>query len=227
MGLIKILLYLTFEFILLHFFSLKVAILGLIALFLKWLYDMGIFTSITFFIGNFNKAQVFFTDYTGPYHDIGKKFEQVSGIISKFNLDETYTPFGIYYDDPKVVEPTKCRAVVGILKKCSMDLRSTMNKQASPELMEYLLSNGFKSGILSDTASVMSNFYYINKMSMMLGTKKFYSALEKNLNDSEFTKTFNIDKAKISCFVEVYTKNNIYFYIPVKNHEQFNLHTNK
>jgi len=133
-----------------------------------------------------------------------------------------YSVFGIYYDSPdKIEDPTKCRCVFGLIRRYKGETDD--NK----ELIDYLKEHEFEVAHLPNTVSVSGNFPMINSLSIFLGVKKFYSALKENFKDTDFCKSYDIDENKFKLSVEIYGNNKIEFYIPLKNHGDFMLHSGK
>jgi hypothetical protein len=214
------------SFIVFYFVSVRAGLMSLSMVFLKFVYDLGLFSSIKFYRGNFSHSEVFYHDYQGEYKNIGSCLRKTCDIISKLKLedDDRYSVIGIYYDDPKKVKDLKsCRAVYGISKRITDELKPghVSKDKKEIEIEEYLTEKGFKKSVLPDTVSLTASFPFKFKMSMILGIIKFYSALTSNLKDENFKRSYGIKETKDFSSVEVYQKNEIKFYIPTKNQEKF------
>jgi hypothetical protein len=222
---IKWILFFSLDIFVWYSYSFRAFLIGLSIIFLKYIWDTGLFQGIKFYKGVFKNSEIFYTEYVGEYYQISKEFVKLNLIISKFNLNKQYySTFGIYYDDPKKVDSKKCRALIGIIKETDSTMRpSALAKDE--DLTDYLITNSFKRAILPDSESLVATFPYINTMSMMIGIKKFYSSLDSGLNSEEFKKMYNIDRKKFKFSVEIYRDQEIFFYIPLKNHDKFNLHS--
>jgi hypothetical protein len=214
----------TIDILLYYFISFRVGAIAFVFVFLKILWDIGLFTPIKFCNGQFKHSEIYYISYTGEYMNVGKEFAKINEIFNKFNLDKyVYSSIGIYYDDPKkMTDKSKCRAVLGICKDSSDFSR---NKSVNQPLEEYLRENNFRKAEIPDTNSLRVTFPYVNMISMLIGIKKFYKALNSNLSDENFKRSFRIDSKKISCTVEIYAENEMVFYVPLQNNEKFNLHT--
>jgi hypothetical protein len=198
--------------------------------FLKFIYDLGLFTSIKFYRGNFSHSEIFYLEYQGECKNIGCNLMKTCDIMTKLKLDDDdcYSSFAIYYDDPKrVKDPKSCRAIYGISKRITDELKpGQVNKDKKlTEVEEYLSEKGFKKSVLPDTICITASFSYKFKMSMILGIIKFYSALTSSLKDENFKRSYGLKEIKDFSSIEVYTKNEIKFYIPTKNQEKFILTT--
>jgi hypothetical protein len=204
------------------FFSFRMGSIVFILNFLYILWQIGLFTSIKFSRGNFNECELYFFEYVGEYHNVGKEFEKLSLIMKKLNASKsTFVPFGIYYDDPKRVDPKSCRALIGILK------RIVEGRERHEELVDYLTENSFKKATVPSTISLYSNFPLVNIMSMVIGIKKFYNALHTNFQNDQWKNQYGIKEQIIPCSIEIYGEHLMEFYVPLTNYERFNLHTIK
>lgn len=214
----------SIDLLLYYFISFRVGAIAFVLVFLKILWDVGLFTPIKFSNGQFKHSEIYYICYTGEYMNVGKEFAKINEIFKKFNLDKyVYNSIGIYYDDPKkMTDKSKCRAVLGICKDSSDFHR---NKSVNQPLEEYLRENNFRKAEIPDTNCLRVTFPYVNMISMLIGIKKFYKALNSNLSDENFKRSFRVDSKKISCTVEIYAENEMVFYVPLQNNEKFNLHT--
>lgn len=218
----------TLSFLVFYFYSVRAGLMSLSMVFLKFIYDLGLFSSIKFYRGNFSNSEIFYLEYQGEYKNIGSCIRKTCDIMTnlKLNDDDRYSAFGIYYDEPKRVKDTKqCRAIYGISKRITDELKpGQVNKDKKQiEIEEYLSDKGFKKSVLPDTICLTASFSYIFQMSMILGIIKFYSALTSNLKDENFKRSYGIKETKDISSIEVYNKNETKFYIPTKNQEKFML----
>lgn len=214
----------TIDLLLYYFISFRMGAIGFVLIFLKIMYDIGLFTPIKFSSGLFKNSEVYYINYTGEYKRIGTEFDKMKKIFKKFNLDKNvYSIFGIYYDNPKVMSDIKkCRASVGILKEISQFSKN--RNESNNEMEEYLKENNFLKAELPDTNSLRVTFPYFNMMSLFIGMNKFYKALEKNLNDNNFLRSFRMSSNKVSCTMHVYGEKEIVFYVPLQNNEELFIH---
>src|SRR4051794_16363914 len=88
-----------------YFFSLKIGAIFFIVIVLKILADIGYFTSITLYQGNFPACEFYYTKYVGEYKKVCNEFAIFKTLIKKFNLDKTHSLAGFYFDDPTKVDP--------------------------------------------------------------------------------------------------------------------------
>ena len=212
--------------LLFYFVSFRAGIMSLSMIFLKFIYDLGLFSSIKFYRGNFSQTEFFYKEFQDEYKNIGPYYVKLHEILGKFKLagNDCISTIGIYYDNPREVkDPKLCRAVYGISKKIVDQLKPGHSNKDSNEsqMEEYLLENGFKKTVLPDTISLTASFYYKFQMSVLIGIMKFYSALTTNLKSEEFKRQYGIKDSNPHFSVEVYDRNEIKFYIPTKNHDKF------
>ena len=208
-----------------YFVSFKFGSIAFVLIFLKILWDIGVFTPIKFSSGQLKNSELYFYDYTGEYNKLSKEFNKLTKILTKFNLDRNvYNLFGIYYDDPKkLVDKSKCRAVIGIIKDIDPFTRNKV--EANETLINYFKENNFRKSEIPATNSLRSSFPTVNSMSLIIGIMKFYKALDSSLKDENFLKSFRLASKNINCTVEIYGDKEVLFYVPVQNVEKFALHS--
>jgi hypothetical protein len=219
---------LLIDFLFFVFISFKASFFFFIFITMLYIWKMGIFRGIHFQQSIFSHAEIYYIEYTGDYYQIYRELEKLMLIINKFNLSRiSYSTFGFYYDNPKKIEASKCRAVIGIMKEIkNPSINSTLAKKEEG-FIEYLVRNSFKKATIPETESLFAYFPYINPLSKVVGINKFYSTLDSSLQSEEFKKNFNMDRKKYKVSIEVYKGNTLFFYVPLKNHERFNLHSMK
>lgn len=203
------------------FGSIKIGVLGLSLTFIYFTYKLGLFTQIKYYRGNFPKSEIYYIEYQGMYRNIGEKFMSICEILDKFKLreNEHFSNIGIYYDNPNaIVDQTQCRAVIGILKE-----NNYKNYPQEAEFEDYMKQKKFKKAVLPDSTSVASTFILNYMIAMFVAIKKFYGGLENNMKREEFRRQYGISDFTFS--VEVYQKNLLKFFIPVKNTQDFCLTT--
>jgi hypothetical protein len=215
-GLIDLLSYL--------FISFHAGSIVFILCFLYILWEIGLFTGIKFTKGIFKECEIYYYEYVGEYFLIGKELEKLDLILKKFHSEKLgFIPFAIYYDDPEKVKPKTCRAVIGLMRR-NLEIEITKEQE---EVITYMKENNLKKCNIPDSLSICSFFHILNTMSKVLGIRKIYTALHANMKNENWKKQFELKEESIPCSVEVYEKNIIEFYVPLKNQERFNLHSIK
>lgn len=88
-------------------------LLGVGSAYLVW--ATAIFTKVVPRVLPFEEVNIAYVTFTGDYSEAYKQSAVVEGIVQKeLGIDLTQQPcFGIYYDNPQVVERSKCRSIVG------------------------------------------------------------------------------------------------------------------
>ena len=229
---------LILDFLIFCFYSFKHSFIFFLLISLIFIWQSKFFRGVTFNLYLLKNSDIFYIDYLGDYYQISKEFEKLAVLLKKFNLSRScYNIFAVYYENPQKADPKTFRAIIGIMKEIKKDNDITNhtnngsttnnNKLTSKEeeFMDYLVKNKFRKAVIPETESVFSYFPFSNEMSQTIGIKKFYSTLDSSLQDEEFKRKFNIDKKKFKIIFEVYKNDTIFFYIPLRNYERFNLLT--
>lgn len=195
-----------------YMYSAKVGITFFILTILYILNDIGLFRSAQLGKGYFRSTSIVFKEYIGDYKKIGNSFSELCNISKEVNGKQM---IGIYYDNPQNVrDVNKCRAIIGLMTKTQV-----------PE--DKLASLGMKQAFLPDTECIQ--WYFKLKFNilplMLIGIKKFYGSLGNILKDQSLQKVFSLDISKPFYAIEVYDEKTINFYVPLKNHEKFFLHS--
>lgn len=77
-----------------------------------YLYYMSFFNKIEITEKEMGPYKVVFKEHIGDYKETGKIMDEIYYSLLDDGV-ETYKGFGIYYDDPKVVEKDKLRSIAG------------------------------------------------------------------------------------------------------------------
>ena len=205
-----------------YFTSFKGALMTISIMFLKFVWDLGLFSSLKIYTGSFLDCEYYYKEYQGEYKNIGNNFCELNSILKKFKLEnnENYSTMGIYYDSPeKIVDLQKSRALFGIKRINIDDKDKTQNS-----FEEFLIEKGFKKSLIPFTNCLISSFVMKYKIAMLIGIQKFYSLLKTSLKNVDFKRQYNI-KEEVGPAVEVYSENEIKFFIPIRNIDKFNLIT--
>lgn len=120
----------------------------------------------------------------GPYLMVYKKYTGSPGgvgpLISAIHQDlstefeiTSMVDFGLYYDDPKVVAPEKCRAIVG----CIIEDDKEGDLHAISE--KYIVAT------LPRGMAVVADYPYKNKLSILFGVLKGYPAVRQYVEEHQ------------------------------------------
>jgi len=93
--------------------TLVIIVVGIIASYI--VYQGALFTPIVIKKLSFPELNIAYTTFIGPYHKAYPNVKTVEAFLQeKYGKDFSQEPcFGIYYDNPKEVDPSKCRSVIG------------------------------------------------------------------------------------------------------------------
>lgn len=178
---------------------------------------------------NITSKQIMYKQYLGSYQDIKAQFEVLINFILEYDeknpqkiikmQDTIEQHFGLFYDDPNsLANEAEARAIYGFVipEKIDKDLREEITKVFGHQ-------EGFKQGILPSS----------NGLHGQLPNQEYYFYLLRSL---EFEPVFKGDQLTIrqkygqymknmekgnSCQLELYDKDNIHFYLPLENLDQF------
>lgn len=138
---------------------------------------IGILLVIYSYFGGFSKIDIQISEQGGEtlvYEEITGDYKQSAVVMDKIYNDliekediETYRGFGIYYDNPKVVEIDKLRAEAGCI------LETNQLKHIAK------LEEKYKIKTLPVTNCITTEFPFRGKMSVLLGILRVYPSLQK------------------------------------------------
>lgn len=210
------------DFIIFCLYSFKHSFIFFIVILFIFIWQSKLFKSIDFSKYLFKHSEIFYIEYSGDYYMLSKELTKLELVINKYNLNRNvYNVFFNTQENPYKVDPLSFRAIIGIVK----EVRDCENKLTPKEedFIEYLLSNKFRKTVIPETESLVSYFPISNDMSKAIGIKKYFSTLDSSLENDEFKNEFNMDKKKFKTVLVLHKQGSLYFYIPMKNHERFNL----
>jgi hypothetical protein len=113
-------------------------------------------------------------DVLGPYSMAGKSMSDVDVKVRNAGLQLTMG-LGIYYDDPKVVPPQKCRSFIGFI----------LDKQSLNKITD-LKTAGLKVDTILPASSVVAEFPLKNNLSYMIGPMKVYPVFSTYMNQKRY-----------------------------------------
>ena len=204
--------------IVLGYLKLPLGLCGLAMLIYKILCDLNYIVEIKFNLAAMKKGEVWCFDYVGVYADVSHHFRKMGTFFPKFKLGsnkEDYAPFGVFYDDPRLVDPKKCRAVLGFIR---------YSKDKNEAFEEYLLKDeGYRKAEFPETSCVRTIVPTKYKSCIIRGILAYYRKLRVVLGSEEFLNQFHINKDKINGVVEIYRKNSIEFNLPLRYQDSFYL----
>lgn len=95
-----------------HALFVGLGLIGIIILYVIW--NIGLFKPVMIEQTMVPTYNIIYKTYQGPYHDVGKVFDEVEKSLAQDKITCEQT-FGRYYDDPNEVEPERTRADIGCI----------------------------------------------------------------------------------------------------------------
>ncbi|XP_076985278.1 testis-expressed protein 264 isoform X2 [Tamandua tetradactyla] len=138
--------------------------------------------------------------HMGPYGETGRLFTESCSVSPKLRS------IAVYYDNPYLVPPEKCRCVVG-------SILSEGEESPSPELIHLYQKFGFK--VFSFPAPshvVTANFPYTTTLSIWLATRRVHPALDAYIKER---------KLCAHPRMEIYQQDQIHFMCPLARQGDF------
>lgn len=169
----------------------------------------GLFSSVIIKEQNTGPFFLVYEKHVGDYKNVGPVMDEIYYRLKKVFSIETTKGFGLYYDNPREVDVEKLRSLVGCMveEKDSEDWKKLKNEF---NIKEYPSSK-----------SIVAEFPYHGKMSIILGLFKVYPKLIKYISDKGYQATpimeiydqpnrkivylssFNLSKDIFNSFLEV------------------------
>ena len=157
-----------------------------------WIYYGGL-TTIVFSNPEQGGEILVYKEVVGDYSNTGEITDEVYYFLLDSIGVETYSGFGIFYDDPEKVDRSKCRSEVGcVLEPEDINL--------IPEIEKHFKVKFFPVGQYTST-----NFPYKGALSVLVGMWKVYPAIkilkeEKNqlYKEGPFMEIYNMRDSVIT-----------------------------
>lgn len=218
--LITIFIFILLDMILFKFTGFWGGLLILEIIIYKLFKVFGLYHKQNFLRGSFLGGVSYTKNYIGIDHNDKNQlaFIEAENIIKNFNSKD-FCLIVLYYDIPFNCDEKKLHYSVGVFKKNTGNLENEKSK----EIENYCVKNGYDKKELPSVISLYSNWEYCDNYTMKLGIKKHYNTLQKNLNDENFKKAFNIkNNTDIKVFIELYKPDTyINFHVPLEYTEKF------
>jgi len=170
--------------------------LGLMAvLLISYFYYMGFFNKIEITEKEMGPYKVVFKEHIGDYKETGKIMDEIYYSLLDDDV-ETYKGFGIYYDDPKVVEKDKLRSIAGsIIEEKDYDKIDKLKDKSDIKTIDK-------------TRSITTEFPFRNKMSVIFSLMKVYPELNKYIDSKGYKKgdvmeVYDVPNKKINYVAEI------------------------
>jgi GyrI-like small molecule binding domain len=134
----------------------------------------GIFSSPVITEKDIGPYTLVYTKYIGEYKNVGPVMDKVYYDLKNRYGIATTKGFGIYYDDPKTVSRDKLRSIVGCIVE-SKSINEIGDLRSSFGVYEYPKSK-----------SVVAEFPYKGKMSVIIGIFKTYPKLSAYVDSKKY-----------------------------------------
>jgi len=137
----------------------------------------GLFATVTISEQNSGPHLLVYQKHIGDYKNVGAVMDDLFNDLKDNYAIETTKGFGLYYDNPREVSMDELRSIVGcIVEGLTMDDLASVSKKYG--VKEFPASE-----------SVVAEFPYTGKVSIMLGIMKVYPKLSKYLEENNFVNT--------------------------------------
>lgn len=147
-----------------------IALLALVALVVLFAFVMlvahGILARVPLRKARWPAMTVVYVPAVGDYAQTGKPMDALYYRLLNDEGIETYKGFGVYYDDPSLVEKERCRAIVG----CVLEERDAARASALREA-------GYAVATLGAHESTVASFPYRSPLSLMVAHLKAHPAI--------------------------------------------------
>lgn len=150
-----------------------------------------------------SELRVAYKQHTSSYSACGSHFSELTNICPGERL------LGIYYDDPKKVDPNQCRYIIGVV----LGEGSKIKEEVDQELENVLEEKGYKFILFPNVDfSVKTTHPYAIPISAYFGATKAYPALEKYIQS---------EKLCAHPFIEIYDEDTIHYMAPLSKQADF------
>jgi len=139
--------------------------------------NYGGFSTVQFQIKKEGGETLVYRNVKGPYSKTGDEISKINNDLeNRFNI-ETLKKFGIYYDNPQIIEKNRLRSEAGCI----------VEKTDSIRLFRLKANYNIKVYPVKDY--ITAEFPYKGRISIMIGMMKVYPALMKYVKANGFTET--------------------------------------
>jgi len=152
-----------------------IAVIAIVSLIVLARY--GLFYSVSISEKNVGPYLLVYKAHIGDYKSVGPIIGELYYDLKNNYSIETTKGFGLYYDNPREVDKAKLRSIVGCIVegRSVEDLKKVSNKYG---VKEYPSSK-----------SVVAEFPYKVKMSILIGIFKVYPKLTSYIKEHKYTQT--------------------------------------
>lgn len=163
----------------------------------------GLFSSVSISERIVGPYTLVYKKHIGEYKNVGPVMDELYHDLKDSYAIETTKGFGLYYDNPQEVDKDKLRSIVG----CIVEGRS----------VEDLIKVGNKYGVKEypSSKSVVAEFLYKGKMSIIIGVFKVYPKLSAYIKEHKYAQTpimelYDQPNEKIKYILSINLSNDIF-----------------
>ncbi|XP_039252742.2 testis-expressed protein 264-like [Styela clava] len=168
-----------------------------------FLYYVGYFFKVKISAGHsvISEVKVAYKFHQGNYDSCGPFFNEIVKLYPNERC------MGIYYDNPEVIDPNKCRYIVGVI------IAEGVGQVPEKTVVKNLQSRGFKIITFPKVEnSVKTTHPFTLTISAYFAGWKAYPALMKYIKDQGLT---------AHPFLEIYFDRTIHYMVPLSKHDEF------
>ncbi len=153
-----------------------IVVLGIIVL-LVYLSKYGLFSSVKITEKNTGPYLLVYKKHLGDYKNVGPVMDKLFYDLKDNHAIATTKGFGLYYDNPQDVAKENLRSIVGCIIE-GKSVENLKNISSKYGIKEYPISK-----------SVVAEFPYKGKMSIILGIFKVYPKLSAYFDEYKYAST--------------------------------------
>jgi len=159
-------------------FGLLVGIIVTAILFIAMQFiQQGLFASATVTEKDFGPYVLVYKKHIGEYKNVGPLMDSIYNDLKDNHAITTTKGFGIYYDDPKKVSKEQLRSIIG----CIVETKTIAELEA--------LNNAYGVSMYPKSKSVVAEFPYKGKLSIIIGIYKAYPKLSSYIAKNKYSLT--------------------------------------
>lgn len=144
------------------------SLIVVIVIIMAYLIYLGLFTSVRFSKKNIGPYYLVCEKYIGAYSNTGEVMDRIYNELKKDNVDAE-RGFGLYYDNPREVEESKLRSIVGCILE--RDYHNRLNE----------LKKKYRIELFPQTQCITTSFPYKGTLSIFMGIIKVYPGLSEEI----------------------------------------------
>ena len=137
----------------------------------------GLFSSVNIVEKNVGPYLLVYKKHTGDYKNVGPIMDEIYYDLKNNYAIETTKGFGLYYDNPQEVDKAQLRSIVGCVAEGTSVEK--LNK----------LSNKYSIQEYPSSKSVVAEFPYKGKLSIIIGVFKVYPKLAFYIKEHKYHQT--------------------------------------